>query len=223
MSTIKNAVIAAAGRGTRLGLGCTKCLLPIAQKPLISYLIRLLEDIEDVRIVVGFQEEQVIETVLRYRKDVTFVRNPEYLSTSTIASYWLGARGLKRHTLFMDADILFMPEEFIHFKKMCAASANKNILAITPAKTRDAVFVKLRGSQAIALDQQKKGQWEWANLCYIDPEILTFTGDSVYSRLAEFLPMLTYQLTAYEIDTPDDMQRALQSHIAENPIYAGKA
>lgn len=219
MSVIKHAVIAAAGRGTRLGLGCTKCLLEIEKKPLISYLLKLLEDIEDVRIVVGFQEEEVIETVLRYRKDIIFVRNAEYLSTSTITSYWLGARGLTQHTLFMDADILFAPDEFFQFKAQCATAINKNRLAITPAKTNDAVFVTLANNQAITLKQGEKSEWEWANLCFIHPTLLTSSGSSVFSRLATFLPMPVSKLTAYEIDRPDDMKNALNSQIARDPFY----
>ena len=64
-------IICCAGMGTRLGIGTTKALIDINNKPLIYYQLELLKDFEDVRIVVGFQAEEVIKVVNMYRKDVT--------------------------------------------------------------------------------------------------------------------------------------------------------
>jgi len=43
---------------------------------LIDYQLDLLRDVPDVRIVVGFKEEEVIEHVRKKRPDAVFVRNP---------------------------------------------------------------------------------------------------------------------------------------------------
>ncbi len=189
MSSIKHAIIAAAGVGSRLGLGRTKCLLEINHQPLIAYLLQLLEDVEDVRIVVGFQEQEVIDTVLRYRRDVTFVRNPEYLSTSTLTSYWLGAKGINENCLFMDADIIFDPSDFMHFKKFCAESHQDNIIGITGAKTNDAVYVSLDKNKVTTFSREHKTSFEWANICFIHPDLLAPFGDSVFQQLTQYLPL----------------------------------
>ena len=220
MSSVKHAVIAAAGLGSRLGFGKTKCLLEINSRPLISYLLTLLEDVEDVRIVVGFQEHEVMEAVLRYRKDVTFVRNPEYLSTSTLTSYWLGAQGINENCLFMDADIIFDPESFIGFKSVCVKNSADNIIAVTEAKTRDAVFVLSCDEKITAFTREHEADYEWANLCFIHPNMLVRIGDSVYKQLTQYLPLTMHKIVSYEIDTKCDMEKAVSSSIARDSFYS---
>ena len=219
MSSVKHAVIAAAGVGSRLGLGRTKCLLEINHKPLIAYLLKLLDDIDDVRIVVGFQEQEVIDTVLSYRRDVTFVRNPEYISTSTLTSYWLGAQGIDENCLFMDADIIFDPVSFMQFKTVCATSPQDNIIGITQTKTHDAVYVSLENNEVVNFNRELRTDYEWANLCYISPTLLTSTGESVFHQLTQHLPLTAQEIISFEIDTKGDMEQAMRSSIAQNHFY----
>lgn len=219
MPSVKHAIIAAAGVGSRLGLGRTKCLLEINHQPLIAYLLKLLEDVEDVRIVVGFQEQEVIDTVLRYRRNVTFVRNPDYLSTSTLTSYWLGGQGIDENCLFMDADIIFEPESFIRFKNTCVGNQRDNIIGITPTKTHDAVFVSLADSKVVEFSREHKTDYEWANLCFIHPKLLTSAGESVFQQLTQHLPLTAHEIQSFEIDTKGDMEQAMQSSIACNEFY----
>ncbi len=63
MSVSKTIVISCAGMGTRLGIGTTKALVSVDGKPLIIRQLELLGDYDDIRIVVGYQMEKVIETV----------------------------------------------------------------------------------------------------------------------------------------------------------------
>ena len=83
MSSIKSVVISCAGIGSRLGLGLTKALLKINGRSLISLQLELFKDVEDLRIVVGFQANDIIEEVLKYRSDVTFIFNHRYFETKT--------------------------------------------------------------------------------------------------------------------------------------------
>lgn len=219
MPSVKHAIIAAAGVGSRLGLGRTKCLLEINHQPLIAYLLKLLEDVEDVRIVVGFQEQDVIDTVLRYRRNVTFVRNPDYLSTSTLTSYWLGGQGIDENCLFMDADIIFEPESFVRFKKTCVYNRQDNIIGITPTKTHDAVFVSVADSKVVGFSREHKTDYEWANLCFIHPQLLTSAGESVFQQLTQHLPLTAHEIQSFEIDTKGDMEQAIRSSIARNEFY----
>ena len=81
MQIPKTVIIGCAGVGSRLGLGQTKALITLYDKPLIIWQLEQLQNIEDLRIVVGFQANDVIETVLQYRKNVTFVFNHDYFHT----------------------------------------------------------------------------------------------------------------------------------------------
>jgi choline kinase len=96
MSIAKTVIISCAGTGSRLGLAKTKALITIGNKTLISYQLELFKDVEDLRIVVGFQANDVINEVLKCRKDVIFVYNHNYFETKTGASFYLGAKDCPR-------------------------------------------------------------------------------------------------------------------------------
>ena len=90
MSSIKSVVISCAGIGSRLGLGQTKALIKINGKSLIAWQLDLLKKVEDVRIVIGYQANDIIEEVLKYRKDVVFVYNHRYFETKPVLAFSWG-------------------------------------------------------------------------------------------------------------------------------------
>lgn len=92
MSSVKSVVISCAGIGSRLGLGLTKALVQINGRSLISWQLELFKDVEDIRIVIGFQANDIIEEVRKHRQDVIFIFNHRYFETKTGASFYLGAR-----------------------------------------------------------------------------------------------------------------------------------
>ena len=103
MPSAKSVVISCAGIGSRLGLGSTKALIPIRGTSLIGWQMQLFREVEDVRIVVGFQANEVIDEVLKFRRDVTFVFNHNYFDTKTGASFYLGARDANQYVSSMTA------------------------------------------------------------------------------------------------------------------------
>lgn len=111
MQTAVSVVISCAGIGSRLGLNSTKALINIHGKSLIGWQLELFKDIEDVRIVVGFQSSLVIEEVLKYRKDVIFVYNHNYFETKTGASFYLGAKDANGLVIEYDGDLLVNPND----------------------------------------------------------------------------------------------------------------
>lgn len=83
MSISKTVAISCAGTGKCLGLGTSKCLLDVAGTPINIRNLKMLDDVKDVRAVVGFQAEKIIECVTAYRKDVMFVFNHDNAHTKT--------------------------------------------------------------------------------------------------------------------------------------------
>ena len=126
MSSIKSVVISCAGIGSRLGLGLTKALLKINGRSLISLQLELFKDVEDLRIVVGFQANDIIEEVLKYRSDVTFIFNHRYFETKTGASLYLGAQHATERILAWDGDLLVHPNDV----KMILEKAKIDYVAI---------------------------------------------------------------------------------------------
>ena len=66
----KSVVISCAGIGSRLGLGLTKALVQINGSSLISWQLKLFNDVEDLRLVIGFQGGEIIDEVRKFRDDV---------------------------------------------------------------------------------------------------------------------------------------------------------
>lgn len=204
---VKNAVICAAGLGSRLGLNMPKCLVEIGQHRLIYYLLQLLEDVESVRIVVGFQEDAVIDYVKKIRRDVIFVRNPDYRTTTNAYSLYLGTRDLSEPFLNLDGDMIVNKQSFFDFADACIPG--ENLIGITKAKTDDAVFIKLdEESRVTEFSRDPVGSFEWSGIGYFSDIQISKDGHYVYQELEPFLPMKGKQVECYEIDTPQDLANA---------------
>ena len=204
---IKNAVICAAGLGSRLGLDLPKCLVEIGQHRLVYYLLKLLKDVENIRIVVGFKEKEVMDYVKRIRKDVVFVRNPDYKTTTNAYSLYLGTHDLKEPFLTVDGDMIVDIDSFRQFADIC--SPGKDIIGITRAKTDDAVFVAMDENNEITqFSRERISEYEWSGIGYFSNIKIRKEGHYVYQELEDYLPIHGQMIDCYEIDTPSDLAKA---------------
>lgn len=106
----KTIIISCAGMGNRLGAGIPKALVKVCEKPIIIRQLELLDDYSDIRVVVGYMADKVIETVQAYRKDVLFAFNFDYKTTGTAASFSKGLMQApaKKMTVALDGDYLYV-------------------------------------------------------------------------------------------------------------------
>ena len=102
-------IICCAGTGKRLGIDFPKALLDLNGKPLILNLLDALREVKDVRIVVGFKYKNLINTVTKYRKDVTFCFNRSYASTGPAYSLEQAFVGVNKRVLIIDGDVVVDP------------------------------------------------------------------------------------------------------------------
>lgn len=209
MPLSKTVIINCAGTGSRLGFGKTKALVEIAGKPIIAWHLDMLADVEDVRIVVGFQAEQVIDTVLAIRHDVTFVFNHDYHSTGTAHSLYLGSRYSNQWVISLDGDLLVHPRDFRVF-----LTKNHECLGLCEPITQEPVLVSVREeNQQLLITEfsREKGRYEWTGLLQLAAEHLhTFTEPHVYQACEERLPLPGMIIEAREIDTPADYDGAVR-------------
>lgn len=209
MPPVEHVVIAAAGFGSRLGRGHPKCLVEFRGKTLLERQLDLLKDVPDVRIVVGFQEDLVIERARALRDDITFVRNRAYASTTTLSSYELGARYIDAPCVFMDADIVFDPASFSDFLD-AASTQGAPLVAYTDAKTVDAVHCTVESGKILSFSRTTVTAYEWANLACLPPRYCEGSADSVYGHLSRDLPLQGHYVVSHEIDRPEDYEAALR-------------
>ena len=209
MPTVATVVIGAAGTGSRLGVGIPKCLVSVDGRSIIDHQLDLLDDVADVRVVVGYREEQVVRHVVSRRPDAIFVRNPAYSTTTTLHSTVLAVRHLgDRPFLALDGDLLLEPESFMAFLDRCRRDGPP-LLGVCRSGTDEAVCVTRRGDGAItAFHRQPRAEFEWSGPAYLLPEHLQDSDGYVYEALERFMPLPAQEVIASEVDTPGDLERA---------------
>lgn len=200
----KTVVISCAGMGSRLGRGMPKALIDIDGKPLIARQLEMLKDVEDVRVVVGYQAEKVIETVEKFRKNVTFAYNYDYKMTGTGASFSKGCVNAKEYVIALDGDLLVHPDDM----KYILDADNEFIGGTTPT-TDDPMLVKLDNDDNVIAFSREEGELEWTGLAQIKTERLQPGTGHVCQMLEPILPIKVIRIRTREVDTANDYERAV--------------
>lgn len=143
------AVILAAGTGSRLATGRPKCLAQIGGRPLIAHQIDALRavGVQSIVIVVGFEHEQVRAAV---GPSVQFVLNERYAHTNSLYSFLLAADLLSGDAYVLNADVLF-DERVLWQLDAVGGSA----LAYDSTSGSDAEHMKLAARDGILIEMRK--------------------------------------------------------------------
>ena len=202
---VDTVVICAAGLGSRLGLDMPKCMVKIGNHPLIYYLLEVLKDVKNIRMVVGFKEEEVIQYVKSIRDDVLFIRNKHYMSTTNAYSLYLGSHDLNSPFMNIDGDMYLTRENFNLFCSQIRE--NEDLIGVTKSYTEDAVFVKTDTfGKVIAFSREPISDLEWTGIAYFVNAKITKEGQYVYQEIEKFLPIQSVEIECFEIDTPKDLE-----------------
>lgn len=211
MQNVAGAVIAAAGMGTRIGLGMPKCMIEINGQTILTRLINSLRPHTPViHVVVGYREEMVIEYCARYHRDVVLVRNEDYRTTNTAYSFSKGAAHIAGKVIYLDGDLLISPKSLDNF--LHAAKTRDALVGLTDAKSENAVFVhgqEFSGTIHISgFSRTQPSRLEWANVVSGPSDLMYDAAGYVFERLIERLPLEGYMLELAEIDTTNDLEAA---------------
>ncbi len=205
MSATKSIIISCAGIGSRLGLGQTKALIKINNRSIIAWQLELFKNIEDIRIVIGYQAKEVVKEVLKHRKDVIFVYNHEYYSTKTGTSYYLGSRHANEYVVEWDGDLLVHPEDV----KLILQEPGE-FIGYSDITSDEAVFVQTDKQGNVTAFSRESGQYEWTGPACIKRDKVTFTKGNVFEQIEPHLPIKGIKIRAYDIDTYDDYKRVTE-------------
>lgn len=198
----KSVVISCAGIGSRLGLGLTKALVQINGSSLISWQLKLFKDVEDLRLVIGFQGGEIIDEVLKYRQDVIFCFNHRYFETKTGASYYLGARHANPETLEWDGDLLVHPDDVETLLKTTG-----EFVCYGDITSEDTVCVHVDDRGYVLDFSREGGDYEWTGPASMDKNHLTYCSQNVYNMFEPLCPIRGIKVRAYDIDTYNDYVR----------------
>ena len=180
-------VICCAGMGTRLGIGTTKALVDICGKPLIIRLLEQLHDFDDIRIVVGFQAERLIQIVNAYHH--------------TGIMYAL--TGAREYLVSLDGDTLANPDDFAAF-----LAAEQECLGVSPITSAEPILATVENDLVLRLSKTA-GNQQWSGIVKIRTERFGDHSSHVYDVLNTIMPLQAFPIRTREIDTPEDYERAI--------------
>lgn len=197
-------IISCAGMGTRLGIGSTKALVNINGKPLIIHQLEQLKEYDDIRIVVGYQAEKVINLVKNFRTDIMFVFNYDYRTTGTAASFCKGLLGARKYAVAFDGDLLVNPEDLKRF-----LTYEGEIIGGSIPTTDSPVLMKIKNNQVVGFSREE-GELEWTGLAKIESKKIVPADKHVYMMLESNLPIDVMKIRTKEIDTQNDYEKAVE-------------
>lgn len=208
MAISRTVVISCAGMGNRLGLGTTKALVEVDGKPLIIRHLEMLEREKDIRVVVGYQAEKVIDVVRDYREDVMFVFNHYYRETGSGASVALASKYANEYILSLDGDLLVHPEDM----EKILACEYEFVSGGVPG-TDDPWMLQTyeeNGGEFVSGFSKNMGTYEWNGITQMKSQKMQNGTGHVFQLIEPYLPVPFLELRTREIDTINDYERAVQ-------------
>ncbi len=199
----KTVVINCAGIGSRLGLGQTKTLVDINGQPLIYWQLEQLHNVKNIRIVVGYQAKQVMNTVLKKRKDVVFVYNHNYLHTKMATSLYLGSINSHSMVLSIDGDMLIHPADM----RNCLEE-EEEFIGCTHIESDDPVYAQLKNDNVVKFSREN-GDCEYSGPTQLSNSRMDSNKDKhLYEIVEKHLPIPVKIIRAIDIDTAEDHKKA---------------
>ena len=209
----KTVIISCAGMGTRLGLDTPKCLVEVEGKSLIEMMLNQLQDVEDVRVVVGYKKEEVIKRIKEINPKVKIYVNENYMNTGTAGSFWSAVDGTEKdYVMAIDGDLIINPVDMAHLLE-----SNEEFVCGEQKNTEDPVLVTLNYNNEVIKFSRESGEYEWAGVAQVKKENLIYGAKHIYQIIEPLLPLAFKLIRAKEIDTPSDLESA-KSWVKENNI-----
>ena len=193
-------VLSAAGVGSRLGLNKTKVLLKLKKETLLKRHLDNFQNIDDLRIVIGYQSNDVIKETLKYRKDILFVYNHDYFYTKTGYSYYLGAKFANKYVIEWDGDLV------VNKKDILKLLIKKEYIAGSKIQSEEPVFLEVK-NQKVYNFSYENGNYEWSGPCCLEKNKIRFNKGNVFEILKPSLPLKFIKIDGMDIDTYEDYKK----------------
>lgn len=202
----KVVVIAAAGKGSRLGAGKPKCLIEVNNHALFEYQLRAFSWADEIRMVVGYQAEDVMERVKRINPNVKFVINKDYDTTKTLQSNFLGVKAITNKTLFIDGDMIISKQTADNLKN--AYEDGEEFVGVASDISEEPVYAFVEEQQVRWFNYDRVALNEWANVALLEPDKLEYLPTHFFVQIEKFLPLKAVEVERLEIDTKEDLVHA---------------
>ena len=198
-------VLSAAGVGSRLGLNKTKVLLKLKKETLLKKHLDNFQNIDDLRIVIGYQSNDVIKETLKYRKDILFVYNHDYFYTKTGYSYYLGAKFANKYVIEWDGDLV------VNKTDISKLLIKKEYIAGSKIQSEEPVFLEVRNKKVYNFSYEN-GNYEWSGPCCLEKNKIIFNKGNVFEILKTYLPLKFIKIDGMDIDTYEDYKKVIKNY-----------
>lgn len=223
------AVILAAGRGSRLGAAIDeqpKCLAEIDGRPLIEHQLHLLADagIDDVMVVTGYRADLVRRAV---GSRARFVHNPMWEDTEGLFSLYLCRDWVRGPLLLLNCDVLPHPDVL---RRLLARPGNAFAYDSSSGTDPEQMAVELAGGRLLAMGKElpvSRTHGENVGILYFDRRAARLMfgacaqllqASAMRKRIASAVQIVAERyplagidvadLAWIEIDFPEDLERA---------------
>jgi 2-aminoethylphosphonate-pyruvate transaminase len=159
MSSVRTAVILAAGLGTRLAGEITdrpKGLLRIGERPIVEESIESLREagIDDIVIVTGHLAEQYESLAQRMAGVVRTVHNARFASSGSMYSLYQARDLLPGPFLLLESDLVYEPRALV---TLLEGDDEDAILVSGPTGAGDEVHVATRDGRLVGMSKRRAG------------------------------------------------------------------
>jgi L-glutamine-phosphate cytidylyltransferase len=238
MSTVRRAVILAAGMATRLRPASDlipKGLIEVGGTPILRRSVGLLArvGIEDILVVTGHRAPQIEEALgtAEGRSRIRYARNEAYAETGSMVSLLTALPETDGPLILLESDLLYHPA----FLEIAVAAGEDVIMAADLSGSGDEVYLAVDENNLLRfLGKNPPAEWrekslgELAGITRLGPGILAKFGERVRAMLAAGDGNHHYETVLFalaqegsplrvvhcpgapwtEIDTPADLRRA---------------
>ena len=167
-------IICCAGMGKRLGIDYPKALLNIDGKPLIIRILEALNDVKDIRIVVGFKYKELMNVVNEYRNDVLYCINRDFKRTGPAASLQKAFKGVNDRVLIIDGDVVVDP------KILASVLTSNNILLANLSNKDDGIRIITDSNKKAVMFTRAQGELTYAGIVLTEKDRLSFLESKKY-------------------------------------------
>lgn len=249
MAKLRAAVLAA-GRGTRMGGGTPKTLLPLdGREPLLHYILEGLSvaGVDDVMFVTGHRSEDIQQYVNEHSRaaTTTFVRNARYASWGNFHTVRMALdQSPGRDVLVVNSDVVVHPDVY----RRVPEASGELVLAVQRSRRLDEedMRVQLSGERVLAIGKDlimplSHGEYAGVSLLRVDaPRLYSEISTELEWRAQTDLyyedvygMMLARKVDARaasvemgeyaEVDTPEDVPAAVAVVERHSAAWSGDA
>lgn len=179
-----------------------KALVNVLGKPIIIRQLELLNEYDDVRIVIGLHAESLIDVVTKYRKDVMFVFDRDYINNGVATSISKGMINCRQYVVSIDGDTLVDPKEFLTIMEYPSSC-----ICGTKPVSKESLYLKINDNGLVCSFCNERTDIEWGGINKFEAQKVDSFRRSFTEMLDSLFPLPLLNIHARKIEMMEDYDK----------------